>query len=85
MDGAKYPTNIHLQENFKSRFSNLVVPLGLQFYPISNETNDNDNDNENHQFIHSKKFNNLFYSVGKDLGIYKSKTYKNRTMKNPTK
>ena len=31
-----------------------------------------------------KKFDNLFYSVGKDLGISKERTFKNRTVKNPT-
>jgi hypothetical protein len=71
-----------------SRFSNMVVPLGLHLYPIASDTDnsyDTDIDTENHQFINSKKYDDLFYSVGKDLGISKSKTYKNRTMKNPTK
>ena len=72
-----------------SRFSNMAVPLGLHLYPIvSDAENSYDRDidiTENHQFINSKKYDDLFYSVGKDLGISKSKTYKNRTMKNPTK
>jgi hypothetical protein len=70
-----------------SRFSNMAVPLGLHLYPIvSDAENSYDSDiTENHQFINSKKYDDLFYSVGKDLGISKSKTYKNRTMKNPTK
>jgi hypothetical protein len=73
-----------------SRFSNMAVPLGLHLYPIvSDAENSYDNRDiditENHQFINSKKYDDLFYSVGKDLGISKSKTYKNRTMKNPTK
>jgi len=72
-----------------SRFSNMAVPLGLHLYPIASDIDnsyDRDIDiTENHQFINSKKYDDLFYSVGKDLGISKSKTYKNRTMKNPTK
>lgn len=70
-----------------SRFSNMAVPLGLHLYPIASDIDKSyDRDiTENHQFINSKKYDDLFYSVGKDLGISKSKTYKNRTMKNPTK
>ena len=69
-----------------SRFSNMVVPLGLHLYPIaSDKDNSYDTDTDNYQFIHSKKYDDLFYSVGKDLGISKSKTYKNRTMKNPAR
>lgn len=73
-----------------SRFSNMSVPLGLHLYPIASDTEnsydtDINTDKENYQFINSKKYDDLFYSVGKDLGISKSKTYKNRTMKNPTK
>lgn len=70
-----------------SRFSNMAVPLGLHLYPITSDTeNSYDMDTtDNYQFINSKKYDQLFYSVGKDLGISKSKTYKNRTMKNPTK
>lgn len=71
-----------------SRFSNMAVPLGLHLYPIASDIDnscDTDIDTENYQFINSKKYDDLFYSVGKDLGISKSKTYKNRTMKNPTK
>lgn len=70
-----------------SRFSNLVVPLGLQLHPVVNDNYENEN-HENYeinQFIDSKRFDQLFYSVGKDLGISKSKTHKNRTMKNTTK
>ena len=70
-----------------TRFTNLVVPNGLQLHNIIvNEDTDynNDNDNEIH-IIDTKKFDQLFYSVGKDLGISKERTYKNRTVKNPTK
>ena len=72
-----------------TRFTNLVVPIGLQMYPTAvNEDNEMDNnepkDNEP-KSIDTKKFDQLFYSVGKDLGISKERTYKNRTMKNPTK
>lgn len=68
-----------------TRFTNLVVPIGLQ---IHSSTVDEDKDYNNETEIHSidtKKFDQLFYSVGKDLGISKERTYKNRTMKNPTK
>lgn len=69
-----------------SRFSNMAVPLGLHLYPVTSDAeNSCDADTENHQFINSKKYDDLFYSVGKDLGMSKSKTCKNRTMKNPTK
>lgn len=69
-----------------SRFSNMSVPLGLHLYPIASDTeNSYDTYTDNYQFINSKKYDDLFYSVGKDLGISKSKTHKNRTMKNPTK
>ena len=67
-----------------TRFSNLVVPIGLQLLQSAvddNYTNDDDECN----FIDNKKFDVLFYSVGKDLGISKERSYKNRTMKNPIK
>jgi len=68
-----------------TRFTNLVVPIGLQLHTVvSDEEKDYNNDNEI-QSIDTKKFDQLFYSVGKDLGISKERTYKNRTMKNPTK
>jgi hypothetical protein len=68
-----------------TRFTNLVVPNGLQLHTIiENDDTDYNNDNDNH-IIDTKKFDQLFYSVGKDLGISKERTYKNRTMKNPTK
>jgi hypothetical protein len=67
-----------------TRFTNLVVPIGLQMYPVAiDEDKDYNNDNEI-DTIDTKKFDQLFYSVGKDLGISKERTYKNRTMKNPT-
>lgn len=73
-----------------SRFSNLVVPLGLQLYPhfANHDRYDDNSENESDEtskFMNSKKFDQLFYSVGKDLGMSNSKTHKNRTMKNPTK
>lgn len=71
-----------------SRFSNLVVPLGLQLHPhfMSDDRYDDNVENEsNETFMNTKRFDQLFYSVGKDLGISNPKTYKNRTMKNPTK
>ena len=59
--------------------------IGLQLHTVvSDEEKDYNNDNEI-QSIDTKKFDQLFYSVGKDLGISKERTYKNRTMKNPTK
>jgi hypothetical protein len=68
-----------------TRFTNLVVPIGLQIQTSTvDEDKDYNNDNEIHT-IDIKKFDQLFYSVGKDLGISKERTYKNRTMKNPTK
>jgi hypothetical protein len=68
-----------------TRFTNLVVPIGLQLHPIAaDEDKDYNNDTEINT-IDSKRFDKLFYSVGKDLGISKERTYKNRTMKNPTK
>jgi hypothetical protein len=69
-----------------TRFSNLVVPIGLQLHPVIVNEEDNEIDNSNEiQSIDTKKFDQLFYSVGKDLGISKERTYKNRTAKNPTK
>lgn len=67
-----------------TRFTNLVVPIGLQLYPVAT-IEDNEMDNNEPKSIDTKKFDQLFYSVGKDLGISKERTYKNRTMKNPTK
>ena len=67
-----------------TRFTNLVVPIGLQMYPLATDE-DNEMDNNEPKSIDTKKFDQLFYSVGKDLGISKERTYKNRTMKNPTK
>jgi hypothetical protein len=67
-----------------TRFKNLVVPIGLQLHPMP-EYNIEQDDNEEYNCIDIKKFDSLFYSVGKDLGISKSRTYKNRTMKNPIK
>jgi hypothetical protein len=76
-----------------TRFTNLVVPIGLQLYPVAsvddnemdNEPKDNEPKENEPKSIDAKKFDQLFYSVGKDLGISKERTYKNRTMKNPTK
>jgi len=68
-----------------TRFTNLVVPIGLQLHTIGvDDYNEIDDNNELHS-INITKFDQLFYSVGKDLGISKTRTYKNRTMKNPTK
>jgi hypothetical protein len=68
-----------------TRFTNLVVPIGLQLHTTRlDEDKDYNNDNEIHT-IDTKKFDQLFYLVGKDLGISKGRTYKNRTAKNPTK
>ena len=71
-----------------TRFTNLVVPIGLQLHTTvpDEDHNEMDYNNDNEiQSIDTKKFDQLFYSVGKDLGISKGRTYKNRTMKNPTK
>jgi len=68
-----------------TRFTNLVVPIGLQLYPVVINEEENEMDNNEIQSIDTKKFDQLFYSVGKDLGISKERTYKNRTAKNPTK
>jgi hypothetical protein len=71
-----------------TRFTNLVVPIGLQLHPVVSAEDGNEidynNDNEIHT-IDTKKFDQLFYLVGKDLGISKERIYKNRTAKNPTK
>jgi len=69
-----------------TRFNNLVVPIGLQLYPIGiDDDKEYIHENMDEHAIDSKRFDQLFYSVGKDLGISNSRTYKNRTMKNPTK
>jgi len=69
-----------------TRFNNLVVPIGLQLYPVGvDDDKDYIHENMDEHAIDSKRFDELFYSVGKDLGISNSRTYKNRTMKNPTK
>jgi hypothetical protein len=68
-----------------TRFTNLVVPIGLQIYPVAVDDKDTIVDDIEPESIDAKKFDQLFYSVGKDLGISKERTYKNRTMKNPTK
>jgi hypothetical protein len=69
-----------------TRFKNLVVPIGLQMYPVSVNEDEGFFDNlDESPCIDTQKFDQLFYSVGKDLGISKERTYKNRTMKNPTK
>ena len=72
-----------------TRFTNLVVPIGLQLYPVAtvedNEMDHNEPTDNEPKSIDAKKFDQLFYSIGKDLGISKERTYKNRTMKNPTK
>jgi hypothetical protein len=69
-----------------TRFNNLVVPIGLQLYPVGvDDDKDYIHENMDEHAIDSKRFDQLFYSVGKDLGISNSRTYKNRTMKNPTK
>lgn len=76
--------NVDVEGVLFSRFKNIIVPLGLQLHPII--LNDEpDVEIETAGFIDAKKFDQLFYSVGKDLGISTSRTYKNRTMKNPTK
>jgi hypothetical protein len=67
-----------------TRFTNLVVPVGLQMNRITEEENEY-NHHEIGGVIDSSKFDRLFYLVGKDLGKSKTRTYKNRTMKNPTK
>jgi hypothetical protein len=69
-----------------TRFTNLVVPIGLQLHPVGADEDKDANEMDMEiQSIDIKKFDHLFYSVGKDLGISKERTYKNRTMKNPTK
>jgi hypothetical protein len=70
-----------------TRFTNLVVPIGLQLHPVVSAEDDNEMDYNNNEIhtIDIKKFDQLFYLVGKDLGISKERTYKNRTAKNPTK
>jgi hypothetical protein len=74
---------LDIESSLFTRFSNLVVPVGLQIQPsVVDENNTND---EEGNFIDNKKFDVLFYSVGKDLGISKERSYKNRTMKNPIK
>jgi hypothetical protein len=76
---------LDIEGSLFTRFTNLVVPIGLQLHTIvPDEDKDYNNDNEI-QSIDTKKFDQLFYSVGKDLGISKERTYKNRTAKNPTK
>jgi hypothetical protein len=62
-----------------NRFTNLVVPLGLQFCNILPD--EEEAYNEIKGLIDNKKFDQLFYSVGKDLGISKTRTYKNKTSK----
>ena len=66
-----------------TRFTNLVVPLGLQRSTYIEQ--EDASESEIGQLIDSKKFDQLFYSVGKDLGVSSSRTVKNRTMKNPMK
>jgi hypothetical protein len=70
-----------------TRFTNIVVPVGLHLHPIVLDDNNGDNEYDTLEgvMIDMKKFDNLFYSVGKDLGISKERTFKNRTVKNPTK
>ena len=79
-----------LKENSKDgnmfhRFKNLVVPIGLPLHNIEHSGisyNDSDDiDNENAALITSKKFDDLLYSVGSDLGIVKTRTSKNKTQK----
>jgi hypothetical protein len=79
----KHKNILDIEGSLFTRFSNLVVPVGLQIQ--TNVVDENNTNDEEGSFIDSKKFDTLFYSVGKDLGISKSRTYKNRTMKNPTK
>ena len=67
-----------------TRFTNLVVPVGLQLHRFAEEEREYISD-EISGIIDSAKFDRLFYSVGKDLGKSKTRTYKNRTVKNPIK
>ena len=68
--------------NMFHRFKHLVVPIGLPLHHTNASLGSTyDNDNDNVSFISSKKFDNLLYSVGSDLGIAKARTSKNKTTK----
>ena len=77
------------QDMKNGRFKNMVVPFGLHMQPIKENIEDAVDSlieyTDVDEVIDMNKFDKLFYSVGKDLGISKSRTYKNKTAKNPTK
>lgn len=51
----------------KTRFENLVVPLGIHSIPFLNELYILQDDEE-FSLINKKKYDDLFFSVGSDLG-----------------
>lgn len=67
----------------RQRFENIVAPFGL---PVISQTETNiyeekNMDDNEYSSIDNKKFDTLFYSVGKDLGKHIPKNKQNKTAK----
>jgi len=66
-----------------TRFKNLIIPIGLPFQPRFTIDTDilEEPDYERAAVISSKKFDDLLFTVGNDLGISSSRTSNNKTQK----
>jgi len=66
-----------------TRFNNLIIPVGLPLQPRFSIDTDvlEEPDYERAAMISSKKFDDLLYTVGNDLGISSSRTSNNKTQK----
>lgn len=66
-----------------TRFKNLIIPVGLPLQPRFSIDTDvlEEPDYERAAMISSKKFDDLLYTVGNDLGISSSRTSNNKTQK----
>lgn len=66
-----------------TRFKNLIIPIGLPFQPHLSIDTDilEEPDYERAAMISSKRFDDLLFSVGNDLGISSSRTSNNKTQK----